>query len=1037
MAYGIQRQSSPCMKLKCALAAGVLSLLLTDVQGSDALGDQEEAQHDSGLGAKVQQAAQDTWASVLTSVSTAWHSTGEALSSARTSVTGGSGMSSSNCNAEGEELSGSESPLDAKVNSIILTASSAAAAADGLAAQIPFLGQSVTAVIQAAMISVIGSTFGCRLDLGNCLALLSLFASDYARGTVTREVLGFIPVAGNIAKATVAFGTTQSIGHIAARMLKCPKNADALLQQAAAEGGGGSTDGSGLSERALELFETLTEFLKSAGGSLRDQEIWTKLREMVAPRSEEPLHTQLLSNAHNLSEVSEILRRQSEDERAIPTHEAERCLEALLEAVVQQAGHPEYCDCLLLVLRTLGAQRGWPTLRSLQSLDRVRRLGARTSLADSQEGSSSGSCMETLREEMLAGLSAPSLPAHVQQRPSSSTCSLPVTQGLDRLRANLVGQDCALDRLEPFVKLKLRGMQDSEKPLVLLLTGPSGVGKTLLSRYLAEVLLGKPAAELEAVGRFKTFDMNVFSSKEDQKTMFGTPKGIAGGSGELVEVLKAWPDAVILLDEVEKADESFGTAFLKVFGERGSVFDPKSGVSYSTTKATFILTSNLARGFIQRQSKRSDAADIDCRQYEELQREVMTSLKERFIDGQRNLFHIPELRGRLTAVLPFLPFNNDSVVPAVQKLIADEAAVYSSSPAFGKIELAWEAEVVQYLANEYLQRRDEGLRGAHRLLQSQVRELIAVGLEFNVLTRGCTAVLRVASGRLDMYAVANHQQLGEEESQQVEAGSVEADHHSDPGEHATSVQWLHSSVKLFGSSLMGKVLGHPEQQDENSEGSSLLQNEVFRREEAELEWTLLRVPPEWETQWLALWQQLLDFLFEWRWIWGVVGAALMVALLVSAVGQTAVAAAWLPRVALLAQTILGAASSVASFAVSLAGATLAPAVVPLLLAWWLGIPWRLLFAVAGLLFACSSWSLLRRISWCCRCCRRCSESASQKRCKEFLEPPTMTSKVRSRPELVDDGDADAWSIVDGDDVTDAGRESVECKDAHREPDEQA
>merc|ERR1719197_860573 len=189
----------------------------------------------------------------------------------------------------------------------------------------------------------------------------------------------------------------------------------------------------------------------------------------------------------------------------------------------------------------------------------------------------------------------------------------------------------------------MRGMW-VEKPLVLLLTGPSGTGKTLTARVLAEQLLGRPIAELEASGRFRTFHMNGFSLIEDQKSFFGPPKGIVG-VGDLPELLKTWPDAVILLDECEKAHPSFARALLKVFGEHGAVYDPRTGRDISSANATFILTSNLAKDLISEHAEvamKSADSDFDCATYGALREEVLDTLRAPFIRGRENFFRESE-----------------------------------------------------------------------------------------------------------------------------------------------------------------------------------------------------------------------------------------------------------------------------------------------------------------------------------------------------------------------------------------------------------
>merc|ERR1712050_118239 len=133
----------------------------------------------------------------------------------------------------------------------------------------------------------------------------------------------------------------------------------------------------------------------------------------------------------------------------------------------------------------------------------------------------------------------------------------------------------------------------------------------MLARRLAEVLLGQSISELEAIGRFKTFNMNTFSLAEDKTTFFGPPMGVKG-EGVLPEVLKAWPDAVVLLDEIEKAHPSFARALLKIFGENGAVYDPSTKRDFPTGNATFVLTSNLGKDLITAMAIEGAIGQSEC-----------------------------------------------------------------------------------------------------------------------------------------------------------------------------------------------------------------------------------------------------------------------------------------------------------------------------------------------------------------------------------------------------------------------------------------
>ncbi|CAJ1332732.1 unnamed protein product [Effrenium voratum] len=254
----------------------------------------------------------------------------------------------------------------------------------------------------------------------------------------------------------------------------------------------------------------------------------------------------------------------------------------LLESLVKALRHAaDACYALRELMRAdpeLSAS--WVTLKHLEHVENM------------EAARGSEVCYPSLRADLKRLLTLPALPS------DSQLPEPPVVRkatGFERL----VGQNCAVKRLMQspgHVRLRRKGLHRPGVPLVLLMTGPSGTGKTMAARQIAELIHNRPIQELEATGRFRLFPMRM---AEDLKTFFGPPRGIQG-SGDLPDLVRSHPDAVIVLDEIEKANSGFARALLTVFGEYGTVYDPRTGRDYSASNATFVLTSNLAKELVLR-----------------------------------------------------------------------------------------------------------------------------------------------------------------------------------------------------------------------------------------------------------------------------------------------------------------------------------------------------------------------------------------------------------------------------------------------------
>ncbi|MCT2154338.1 ATP-dependent Clp protease ATP-binding subunit [Corynebacterium sanguinis] len=228
----------------------------------------------------------------------------------------------------------------------------------------------------------------------------------------------------------------------------------------------------------------------------------------------------------------------------------------------------------------------------------------------------------------------------------------------DELHKRIIGQDEAVRAVSRSIRRTRAGLKDPKRPSgSFIFAGPSGVGKTELSKALAEFLFGDDDSLIQV-------DMGEFHDRFTASRLFGAPPGYVGyeEGGQLTEKVRRKPFSVVLFDEIEKAHKEIYNTLLQVL-EEGHVTDGQGRlVDFKNT--VLIFTSNLGTSDISKAVglgfSGSTATDSEA-QYDRMKNKVHDELKKHFR---------PEFLNRIDEVVVFRQLSQDEIVQMVELMIA-------------------------------------------------------------------------------------------------------------------------------------------------------------------------------------------------------------------------------------------------------------------------------------------------------------------------------------------------------------------------------
>ncbi len=289
---------------------------------------------------------------------------------------------------------------------------------------------------------------------------------------------------------------------------------------------------------------------------------------------------------------------------------------------------------------------------------------------------------------------------------SVSTDDKSILEHLDRDLKHLVfGQDEAIATLADAIKLSRAGLKAPEKPIgSFMFAGPTGVGKTEVSRQLANLL----GVELVR------FDMSEYMEAHTASRLIGAPPGYVGydQGGLLTEKINQHPHCVVLFDEIEKAHPDVFNLLLQVM-DHGTLTDNNGRVA-SFKQVIVIMTTNVGADSISRSSMGFTQQDHS--------RDNTEALKRVFT---------PEFRNRLDAIIQFNPLDTTVVVSVVDKFLVELQAQLDDK----QVTLEIDDEVRSYLAEKGYDRL-MGARPMQRLIQDEIKKPLANMILFGDLVNG-------------------------------------------------------------------------------------------------------------------------------------------------------------------------------------------------------------------------------------------------------------------------------------------------------------
>ena len=298
------------------------------------------------------------------------------------------------------------------------------------------------------------------------------------------------------------------------------------------------------------------------------------------------------------------------------------------------------------------------------------------------------------------------------------------------LKERVIGQDEAISKVSDAVRRSRTGVADPNRPIgSFLFLGPTGVGKTELTKALAEFMFNDEKALIK-------IDMSEYMEKHSISKMIGSPAGYVGyeESGQLTEAVRHRPYSVILFDEVEKAHPEVFNILLQVLDE-GKLTDNKGRIA-NFKNTIIVMTSNIGSQYIQKMETIGFASNDTGNQYSEMKSKVNDALKD---------FFKPEFLNRLDDILIFDVLSKENIEKIVRLQVSDVANRLMEKD----IILNVDDEAIAFIGDKSFDPKF-GARPIRRYIQSHILNKVASMIIARTFEKGGRVEVSVKKGELQV-----------------------------------------------------------------------------------------------------------------------------------------------------------------------------------------------------------------------------------------------------------------------------------------------